>query len=67
VPAVADEELSPELTFKVADLLRQRGARNVKPIRGPTEMQFLRNGDEVAQLSKFHAVDPIATWVIGDA
>jgi hypothetical protein len=32
----------------------------VKPRRGPTEMQFLGNRDEVAQLSEFHAIDRTA-------
>jgi len=57
VSAVADEKLSPELTFELADLPRQRRSRNVKPLRGPTEMQLIGNGDEVAQLSEFHAID----------
>ena len=52
--------MSPELTFEVADLLRQRRSRNVKPLRGPTEMQFLGNRDEVAQLSEFHAIERTA-------
>ena len=58
--AVPDEKLSPELTFEIADLLRQRRSRNVKPIRGPTKMQFLGNRDEVAQLSEFHAIERTA-------
>jgi hypothetical protein len=62
VSAVADEQLSPELTFETADLLRQRRSRNVKPLCGPTEMQFLGNRDEVAQLSEFHAIDRTAHW-----
>ena len=62
VSAVADEQLSPELTFKVADLLRQRRSRNVQPLRGPTEVQLLGNRDEVAQLSEFHAIDRTAHW-----
>jgi hypothetical protein len=32
----------------------------VKPLGGPTEMQFLGNRDEVARLSKFHAIDRTA-------
>jgi len=60
VSAVADEKLSAELTLETADLLRQRRSRNEKPLRGPTEMQFLGNRDEVAQLSEFNAIDPIA-------
>jgi hypothetical protein len=55
VSAVPDEELGPELTFETADLLRERGSSKVKPLRGPTEMQFLRDSDEVGQLSELHA------------
>jgi hypothetical protein len=29
----------------------------VQPLCGPTEMQFLGNGDKVGQLPEFHAVD----------
>ena len=66
VSAVADEELGPKLTFEIADLLRERRSSKVKPLCGPTEMQFLGNGDEVGQLSEFHAVDGRAA-VIGGA
>ena len=66
VSAVADEELGPELTFEIPDLLRERRSSKVKPLRGPTEMQFLGNGDEVGQLSELHAVDGRAD-VIGGA
>jgi hypothetical protein len=66
VPAVTDEELGPELAFEIADLLRERRSRKMKPLCGPTEMQFLGNGDEVGQLSEFHAVDGRAA-VIGGA
>lgn len=62
--AVADEELGPKLTFEIADLLRKRRSRKVKPLCGPTEMQFLGDGDEVGQLPEFHAVDGTA-GVIG--
>jgi hypothetical protein len=57
VSAVADQKLRPELALEVADLLRQRRSRNVKPLRGPTEMQLLGNRNEVAQLAELHAVD----------
>ena len=60
VSAVADEELGPKLTFEIADLLRERRSSKVKPLCGPTEMQFLGNGDEVGQLPEFHAVDGTA-------
>ena len=64
--AVADEELNPELTFEIADLLRERRSGEMKPLCGPPEMQFFGNGDEVGQLSKFHAIDRRA-GVIGAA
>ena len=57
VSAVADEELGPQLTFEIADLLRERRSSKVKPLCGPTEVQFLGDGDEVGQLSELHAVD----------
>jgi hypothetical protein len=57
VSAIADEELGPKFTFEIADLLRERRSSKVKPLRGPTEMQFLGNGDEVGQLPELHAVD----------
>jgi hypothetical protein len=60
VSAVADKELGPKLTFEVADLLRERRSCKVKPLCGPSEMQFLGNGDEVGQLPQFHPVDAIA-------
>jgi hypothetical protein len=60
VSAVADEELGPKLTFEIADLLRKRRSSNVKPLCGPTEMQFLGNGDEVRQLPQFHPADGTA-------
>jgi hypothetical protein len=63
VPAVADEELGPELTFEIGDLLRERGSSEVKPLGGPSEMQLLGNGDEVGQLPELHAVDRTADMV----
>ena len=64
--AVADEELGPKLTFEIADLLRERRSSKVKPLCGPTEMQFLGDGDEVGQLPELHTVDGRA-GVIGGA
>jgi hypothetical protein len=62
VSAVADEKLSPELTFEVADLLRQRRCRNVKPLRGPTEVQLFGHRHEIAQLSELHTIDRNVRW-----
>ena len=63
--AVADEELCPKLTFELADLLRERGSSKVKPLCGPTEMQFLGDGDEVGQLPELHTVDGRAALIGG--
>jgi hypothetical protein len=60
VPAVTDEELRPELTFEIGDLLGERRSSEVKPFGGPTEMQFFGDGDEVGQLPELHAVDGTA-------
>jgi len=57
---IADQELRPELTFEVADLLRQRRSSDVKPFCRPTEMQLLGNSDEVVQLPELHAADGTA-------
>jgi hypothetical protein len=67
VSAVAYEKLSAELTFEIADLLRQRRCRNMKTLRGSAEMQLFCNRDEVAQLSEFHWIDRTVHTVIGDA
>ena len=61
--SVADEELGSKLTFEIADLLRQRGSGDVKPLGGPTEMQFLGNCDEVGQLPELHMADGTAVTV----
>jgi hypothetical protein len=60
VSSVADEKLSPKLTFEIADLLGERGAGEVKALGGPAEMQLFGNGDEVSQLPEFHSVDGTA-------
>ncbi len=57
---VPDQELGPEFAFEVADLLRERRAREMKSLCGSTEMQFLGNGDEIGQLPEFHAADGTA-------
>jgi hypothetical protein len=66
VPAVADEELGPNLSFEVTDLLRERRSSKVKALCGSPEMQFFGNGDEVGQLPEFHWVDGTG-GVIGGA
>ena len=57
VSAVADKELCAQLTFEVADLLRERGSSKVQAFCGSTEVQLLSDGDEVRQLPELHSVD----------
>ncbi|BAS12362.1 hypothetical protein AHiyo8_06650 [Arthrobacter sp. Hiyo8] len=56
MPAITDEELSPELALKVDDLLGQRRAGNVEPLCGSTEMQLLGDSDKVGELPEFHGL-----------
>jgi hypothetical protein len=46
------EELNPELGLQAADLLRERRLRDVEPVRGATEVQFLGHGHERGQQAK---------------
>ncbi len=61
--SVADQELGSKLAFEIADLLRQRGSGDVKPLSSPTEMQFLGYCNEVGQLSELHKADGTAVTV----
>ena len=55
-PAVALEELHPEVSLQGLDLLGKRRTRDVKPLCGTAEVQLLGDGDEVAQLPQLHPV-----------
>jgi hypothetical protein len=55
--AVADQELSPEFAFEIADLLRERRTGKVKSLRGSTEMQLFGDCNEVRQLPELHLFD----------
>ena len=52
--AVAFEEAHLQVAFERLDLLRERRARDVQTFGGAAEVQFLGDGDEVAQLAKLH-------------
>ena len=43
-----------EFAFQPLDLCTDRRLRDVDPLRGPGEVGFLGDGDEVFQLPKFH-------------
>lgn len=45
------EELDAEFFFELPDLLAQGSLAHVQPCRGSAEMEFLRDGHEVAQVS----------------
>ena len=47
-----------ELPFQTLQPLAQRGLHDVLAGGGPTEMQLLGKGDEVAQLPKLHLGHP---------
>ena len=53
-PARPDEQRKPELFLECPDLLAQRGLRDVQAFGSAAEVQLLRDGDEVTQLTKLH-------------
>jgi hypothetical protein len=46
------EQHQPQLPLELANRTRERRLRHVQTLRCPPEMQLLRNGDEIAQLSQ---------------
>ena len=50
----AVEELDPELLLESAHLLAYGGLRDVQPIGGAAEVQFLGDGDEVPQMPELN-------------
>src|ERR1039458_2646792 len=55
VPLSPVEELGTELLFSVANLPAERRLRNVKLLGGFAEVKRIRNGDEVTDMTQFHA------------
>lgn len=51
---LAIEQRHPQLGLQIADLPAQRRLRDVQPLGGPAEVEGLRHGEEVAEVSKFH-------------
>jgi hypothetical protein len=49
VNPVPDEERRADVLLELADLRAQRRLREEQPSRGPTEVQLLGDGHEVAQ------------------
>jgi hypothetical protein len=52
--AVTLEQWSADMAFKNPDLLTQRRHREIQPGGGTAEMQFLRHGHEIAEMTKLH-------------
>src|SRR5581483_6714478 len=51
----AVKEAHPELLLELAHLLADGRLGDVQPLRSAAEMQLLRDGDEVPQVSEFHS------------
>ena len=56
----AREQGAADLALERADLRRQRRLRQAEPHGSPREVQFLRDGHEVAQLAEVHGSQLIA-------
>jgi hypothetical protein len=48
------EEADAEVLLEAADLLTERRLRDVKALRGSTEVQLFRDGDEVPEVAELH-------------
>lgn len=53
-PGAAIQQLDPQLTLQLAQLLAQRRLGDVQPRGRAADVQLLRRRDEVAQVSKLH-------------
>jgi hypothetical protein len=53
-PAGPVEQLDAELSLELVDPLRERRSRDVEPGGGPTEVQLLGHGHEVAHAAQVH-------------
>ncbi len=51
----AEEQFTAEFPLEAADSLAQRRRSHVQSLRGPTEVEFLRDRDEVAQVPNLHS------------
>ena len=55
----AVEQPDPELEFELADLLADRGLRDMQALCRTAEVQLLRDGDEIPQVPEFHCRSPL--------
>src|SRR5262245_1638551 len=52
---LAPKQLHIKLTFHSLDAEAERGLLHAKPLRGSCNMSFLRNCDEVSEVSQLHS------------
>src|SRR5262249_60692761 len=50
------KQLHIEFAFDRLDALAERRLRNAKPLRGPCDVPFLGNSDEILQVPEFHGI-----------
>ena len=48
------EKLETDLSFEILNLSRERGLRHSQALRGPAEVFFLTDRDEVSEMAQFH-------------
>jgi hypothetical protein len=54
-PFRALQEHNSQLVFELANLLAERGLRDVQPRRCPAKVEFVRDDQKRAQMAKFHS------------
>src|SRR5215813_3459018 len=52
------QQLNLDLFLQLLDLLTERGLRDVEALRGPPEIQFFSDGNEISQMTQLHAGVP---------
>jgi hypothetical protein len=56
MPLGAMEQRHAQFLLERTNLHRQRRLRDMQFLRGPAEVQFLGNHDEIAQVAQFHLI-----------
>ena len=65
--AGAVEQAHLQLLLQRADLLAERRLGHAEAFRGAAEVQFLGHGDEVAEVTQFHAIDTYGILISSQA
>jgi hypothetical protein len=50
------EQLHPKFALKCPDLMAERWLLNAEPLGGTGDVPFLSDGDEIAKMTKLHAI-----------